>query len=928
MKRVERSQRWLSARNYPVLRFMPWMLVAVVMMLLVVSTPSKQTAADDVANTSGSSASALIVSPEARGNVTMSVSSPSGATYETLKGTNGGAATEPGADLQTWDGWKKTTNTYKMFASGAKMHGVGLTAVTPSGAWPNQDESFTGTDTDYVINLDYSNVGYYNFSTSGQPNLKPVGAKVTITDIKYGTNPSWVGANTVPYILFSDNLYSGVKYGRIKSMKISLSFYEADTKQVIDFDGNNAVFSFNSLNSAQGSQHDPEGSTEYAGVADGSATGKLSPNSLLSYHEGGITAAPYTAGTYYGSSNDFDDNLGSSMFENATVTFPLKGKTNTFKFGSVFGAAWNAFSSSANYPTSQTAPSKTVEPLNQYQAGDTWNHPTGTAAGFDQRYDNDLDRYNDGTGIWSYQNAQPGHDPDHHDLNAGIPAKADRYVETGKEYYYYINQPTINLQTQGLILPNGYEIDDTLPAGTEVESVELYNLNGTLIDNAFKTQPQAGTRNLALTLTDSATTAINDLSKQAGYYGKDFTVRVKFKVTNTTSDDIPDLMVNQASSKFFYSSLNAPYTATSNLVHIRVKDVTQKLNFKKVAEDGSLLQGATFDLIAPNGEKVNDTAITSDANGLFSVSAKQFADGTYTLRETKAPAGYAKQDYAVEVKAGKIIGGDVHVDGGVAKVIDKKQAAKLVLKKRDQASQKLLAGAEFTLYQQGDNGQLGKRVVTVTTDSNGEASVDNLDWATNYWAVETKAPAGYKLPDPQVAKNWQAITFDKTTLTQTLTFDDELNALSIHLQKVDSVTNQPLAGAEFELTGPDGYAQTSKSTNDDAADYNLAFTELVPGQTYTLKEKHAPAGYVTDKRTYPVVVAADGQTVKIADQTFKVTAKGNVNIAGIFELKNDPMTILPHTGGHGVFNLVMLALALLTSAAGLLWYQRRGGDRS
>lgn len=897
------------------------------MTFLAASTPAKKTTADDTVNASASSASSLILSPEARGEVSMSVTSSSGAKYETLNGTNGGAATEPGANETTWDAWKKTTNTYMMFASGAKMHGVGLTAVAPSGAWPNQDESFQGNDTDYTISLDYSNVGYYNFSTSGQPDLKPVGAKITITDIKYGTNPSWVGQNTVPYIIFSDNLYSGVKYGRIKSMKIGISFYDADTQQVINFDGSNAVFSFNSLNSNQGSQRDPEGSTEYAGTAAGTASGKLSPNSLLEYSAAGIGGASYTAGTYYGRSNDFDDNLGSSTFENATVTFPLTGTTNTFRFGSVFGSAWNAFSSSANYPTGQSAPSKTVEPLKQYQAGDTWNNPTGATAEFAQRYDNDLDRYNDGADLWSYQNAQSGHDPDNGDLNAGIPAKADRYVETGKEYYYYINQPTIDLQTQGLILPDGYEIDDTLPEGTEVESVELYNLDGSRINNAFETQPQAGTQDLALKLTDSATEAINGLSKETNYYGKDFTVRVKFKVTNTTSDNIKDLMANQASSKFFYSSLNAPYTATSNLVHIRVKDVTQTLNFKKITENGSPLQGAEFDLFAPNGDKVNDATITSDANGLFSVSAKQFADGTYTLRETKAPAGYAKQDYEVQVKDGKIVGGNVSVDGDVAKVVDKKQTAKLVLKKRDKASQKMLAGAEFTIYKQ-DNSQLGDPVKTVETGNNGEVTVDDLDWEATYWVVETKAPAGYKLPDPQDAKNWQLVSFDKTELTKELIFDDEMNVLNIRLQKVDSWTNKQLAGAEFELTGPDGYAQTQQSTDDRDANYNLQFTALVPGQTYTLKEKQAPAGYVTDKREYPVVVASDGQTVKITDQTFNVTAQGDVNVAGVYELKNDPQTVLPHTGGSGMFGILMLAVALLSSAAGIAWYRQHGGDQA
>lgn len=908
------KRRWILGKARRITKGLI-LLVASLMILLVTSNSSKKTMANVVVNASASSTSALVLSPEANANVTMKVS---GGVFETLDNTKGGQSTTPGADVSSWEEWKASDKTYMKFLPGVGMHGVGLTGLGQE----QHGDNPTGYPTAYNITLDYDNVGYYNFGLSNAPDLQKIGARINISDIQYGSNPSWA-SRTVPYILFSNNLYSGVKYGRIKSMKITMTFYRVSDNQVINFDGKNAVFSFNSLNSAQGT-FNPLYSAEFAG--SGSNNGSLTVDSLLQYHPDGIQGADYTKNTYFGDTNNFDDQLGSDSFPKASVTFPLAGTSNSFVFGSTWGSAWNSFSSSANYPTGQSAPSKTVEPLKQYQSGDTWNNPTGATAEFAQRYDNDLDRYNDGSGLWSYQNAQTGHDPDNNDLNAGIPAKADRYVETGKEYYYYINQPTINLQTQGLILPDGYEIDDTLPEGTEVEDVKLYNLDGTLINNAFKTQPQVGTKNLTLELNNSATQAINTLSKQTSFYGKDFTVRVTFKVTNTTSDNIEDLMANQASSKFFYNSLNNGsgnyYTATSNLVHIRVKDVIQTLNFKKVTEDGSPLQGAEFDLFAPNGDKVNDTTITSDSNGLFRVSSKKFEDGNYKLSETKAPVGYEKQDYMVQIKDAKIVGGDVSGDG---KVIDKKQAAKLILKKRDKTSHNMLAGAEFTIYKQNSN-QLGDPVKKVKTGDNGAATVDGLDWETTYWAVETKAPDGYKLPDPQDINNWQLVSFDKSELTKELIFDDEMNVLNIRLQKVDSLTNKQLAGAIFELTGPDGYAQTQESTDSHDADYNLQFTELVPGQTYTLKENQAPVGYVTDKREYPVIVAVDGKTVKIADQTFKVTVQGKVNIAGIYELKNKPQTVLPSTGGRGpiVYWIVSgILFMLLFVTGGVYWLKRR-----
>ncbi|WP_390408114.1 SpaA isopeptide-forming pilin-related protein [Lacticaseibacillus jixiensis] len=892
VKAKQGSQPWFMAVWWP-------LVLGVVAVVLTMTAPMVVKAA--AANTD--SASALILSPQANANVHMQVA---GGQYQTLDGTAAGNATQPGSDLATWTAWRDSTKTYMNFVAGAKMHGVGLTGVPKQ---PGQD-SRSSHLSPYQITLDYDAVGYYNFATNGRPDLQKVGA-----------NPSWAGATT-PYIIFSDNLYSGVVYGAVKSMHITLQFYRSRdaAKTPINFANSRAVFTFNSLNPGQ-SQWQPENSVEFAG--SGLANGTLTPQTYLRYSANGISGAPYTARTYYGTSNaHFDDWLGSDTLPNAAVTFPLSGLSNSFVFGSVWGRAWNAFSSSANYPTGQSAPSKTVMPLQQYQPGDTWDHPTGAPTGFAQRYDNDLDRYDDGGGAWSYLHPQPGHDPDHGDLLPGIPAKADRFVQSGQAYYYDINQPTIDLRTQGLILPDGYAINDDLPAGTQAQAVTLYNLDGSVINDAFQNAPQLPTRHLALRLSDHATAAINALSKQAAYYGRDFTVRVKFQVTNTTDDQLNDLMVNQASSQFFYRSLTAPYTAESNLVHIRVKDAQQQLPFQKVAPDGHPLAGAVFELQDLKGNSVSIAPVTSGTDGKFTLQVKHLADGTYVLHEISAPAGYAKRDYHVAIKAGQVVGGEVTLTAAVAQVVDQPQTAKLVVHKRATLSAAPLADAAFTIYEAAGD-QLGPAVKTVTTAANGQAVIEGLAWAKTYWAVETKAPVGYRLPDPTDPNNWQKITFSSTQLVAETTFKDALQPLTIRLNKVASGTGEQLPGATFELTGSDGFHQKKASAANIDHAWNLQFSGLLPGHTYALQEITAPAGYVVDPKPHTVVVAKDGMHVTIDDKQLPVSLHESANIAGSYVIENHLKPLLPHTGGPGVLATSLAAIGLFAMAAGLALAKRR-----
>ena len=123
---------------------------------------------------------------------------------------------------------------------------------------------------------------------------------------------------------------------------------------------------------------------------------------------------------------------------------------------------------------------------------------------------------------------------------------------------------------------------------------------------------------------------------------------------------------------------------------------------------------------------------------------------------------------------------------------------------------------------------------------------------------------------------------------------------SMIIQKRDSLTGQPLPGAEFRVAtaagcevGLDGVIGDSTLTQNGlfTTDSNgeIRVTNLAPG-AYVLTETKAPAGYVMDSPSTNVVIGANGDT-----QTVIVT---NTPKGGLIVEKYDSVTKLPLSGAQ------------------------------
>lgn len=306
---------------------------------------------------------------------------------------------------------------------------------------------------------------------------------------------------------------------------------------------------------------------------------------------------------------------------------------------------------------------------------------------------------------------------------------------------------------------------------------------------------------------------------------------------------------------------------------------TCSLLIKKVCSINTdkMLEGAVFDV------RYADGSVVGDSNGVYETGA----DGTILITgleankaiivtETKAPNGFAidTKPQTVTTIAGKV----------VQLTFANAPYGKLVIEKRDAETNNLLPGAEFRVTtaagcEVGQNGVIGDTTLTSNgifrTDADGKITISNLR-PGNYVITEIKAPDGYLIDDPT-----RTITVTSGD-TQTIVFKDTKPG-GLIIEKRDSVTKEPLAGATFKVTTSDGrfVAQDGGATSTNGlyttdANGQIHIVDLDP-DTYVVTEVTAPDGYLMD---------APSQTVKIEKNdtqtlTFYDTPLGGLTIVKV-----------------------------------------------
>lgn len=193
---------------------------------------------------------------------------------------------------------------------------------------------------------------------------------------------------------------------------------------------------------------------------------------------------------------------------------------------------------------------------------------------------------------------------------------------------------------------------------------------------------------------------------------------------------------------------------------------------------------------------------------------------------------------------------------------------------------------------------------------------DNVTSGSVINGQQTLNPVGDKSDDFTVTGVHQQIL----TLTK---YDEPKPSMTLRVIKQDNQT-QYLAGAAFTLQPSAGEAETITSS---ATSEGQAFaTKLVADGTYTMSETKAPDGYQSNPAKIAIQVATTGKeaTVTIDGEALKPGESKNGYTLAIdgstitLQAINQPLAILPHTGGQGYQRLLGIALGLISAAFLLL----------
>ena len=295
-----------------------------------------------------------------------------------------------------------------------------------------------------------------------------------------------------------------------------------------------------------------------------------------------------------------------------------------------------------------------------------------------------------------------------------------------------------------------------------------------------------------------------------------------------------------------YSDETTDLAVTNDPIHGKIRIV------KKDQLTGDLLAGAEFTITrisgipahngAGNGEVV--AVITTNENGV--AESPLLTYGTYKIEETVVPEHFVDNGFSVEVTIS-----DDNLK--TYEVVVENEPAKgwLKLTKTNSLDGHPIAGVTFNVYYYDDYGS--GLACTMTTDENGVA-VSPVLRKGRYLVQEEDEPVGYV---HDLAELTAIVTPDETT---ELSVTNEPIQGILRIRKLDELTGEALAGAEFTVTRISGLPSHNGEGDGEVVavittDANgIAVTPLLPYGVYQVAEIKVPPHFVDNDFSTEMVI--------------------------------------------------------------------------
>ncbi|MBO0422359.1 SpaA isopeptide-forming pilin-related protein [Enterococcus plantarum] len=282
------------------------------------------------------------------------------------------------------------------------------------------------------------------------------------------------------------------------------------------------------------------------------------------------------------------------------------------------------------------------------------------------------------------------------------------------------------------------------------------------------------------------------------------------------------------------------------------------------ARTNARLAGAQFTIYDRWNRAIQ--VIQTNYNGI--AETRSLPLGNYSIRESKAPAGYQLETSSMRfslIRAGQIIclkksNKQLPIQKGSIKVI------------KTNENNQVLAGAIFNVYN-ASNQIVGR----ITTNANGVASLGNLPYGT-YKLIELQAPVGYELDTTPKYVTLSALSPGGVASISILN-KKVVKTGAIEVIKKDEA-GKVLAGAKFFVINSSNKVVGQITTNANG----VATITNLPYGTYMLSEYEAPAGYELDQTLRPVILSEKSPNGKAS---ITVVNKKKITTGALEVIKTD-----------------------------------------